>query len=203
MSTLPAGSVMSRTRRRSSGRVSAGYAPICSHCAERILQGTGLHREVYLRLDRPLQRLYRLQPAGDRQRRCPRLSDRRMHIRRQGLQYRRPPSPDPQTVPRDPVREDLRPERADANPTGQSDSEPLCLSQFFTPTITPTRTPTPTRTSTPTRTPQTRASPAPHRSTPRSMSTLSAATASPTTCLRSKWRASAGRVRTTSSARSG
>lgn len=39
------------------------------------------------------------------------------------------------------------------NPTGQSDSEPLCLSQFFTATITPTRTPTPTRTSTPTRTP--------------------------------------------------
>lgn len=39
------------------------------------------------------------------------------------------------------------------NPTGQSDSEPICLSQFFTPTITPTRTPTPTRTSTPTRTP--------------------------------------------------
>ncbi len=38
-------------------------------------------------------------------------------------------------------------------PTGASDSEPFCLSQFFTPTITPTRTPTPTRTSTPTRTP--------------------------------------------------
>ncbi len=39
------------------------------------------------------------------------------------------------------------------NPTGQSDSEPVCLSQFFTPTITPTRTPTATRTATPTRTP--------------------------------------------------
>jgi hypothetical protein len=39
------------------------------------------------------------------------------------------------------------------NPTGQSDSEPICLSQFFTPTITPTRTPTPSRTPTPTRTP--------------------------------------------------
>jgi hypothetical protein len=39
------------------------------------------------------------------------------------------------------------------NPTGQSDSEPICLSQFFTPTVTPTRTPTPTRTATPTRTP--------------------------------------------------
>ena len=38
-------------------------------------------------------------------------------------------------------------------PAGTSDSEPFCLSQFFTPTITPTRTPTPTRTSTPTRTP--------------------------------------------------
>jgi murein DD-endopeptidase MepM/ murein hydrolase activator NlpD len=39
------------------------------------------------------------------------------------------------------------------NPTGLSDSEPLCLSQFFTPTRTPTRTLTPTRTATPTRTP--------------------------------------------------
>jgi hypothetical protein len=39
------------------------------------------------------------------------------------------------------------------NPSGQSDSEPICLSQFFTPTITPTRTPTPSRTPTATRTP--------------------------------------------------
>ncbi|HJR80119.1 MAG TPA: hypothetical protein VJ821_08605, partial [Anaerolineales bacterium] len=50
------------------------------------------------------------------------------------------------------------------NPTGLSDSEPLCLSEFFTPsptstltltpTRTPTRTPTPTRTLRPTATPQ-------------------------------------------------
>jgi hypothetical protein len=39
------------------------------------------------------------------------------------------------------------------NPEGQSDSEPLCLSQFFTATITPTRTSTPSRTPTVTRTP--------------------------------------------------
>lgn len=38
-------------------------------------------------------------------------------------------------------------------PDGSSDSEPFCLSQFFTPSPTPTRTLTPTRTSTPTRTP--------------------------------------------------
>jgi hypothetical protein len=38
-------------------------------------------------------------------------------------------------------------------PTGQSDSEPVCLSQFFSPTPSPTRTLTPTRTATPTRTP--------------------------------------------------
>lgn len=39
------------------------------------------------------------------------------------------------------------------NPTGQSDSEPLCLSQFFTRTPTSTPTSTLTRTPTPTRTP--------------------------------------------------
>jgi murein DD-endopeptidase MepM/ murein hydrolase activator NlpD len=39
------------------------------------------------------------------------------------------------------------------NPSGLSDSEPICLSQFLTLTPTPTRTLTPTRTSTPTRTP--------------------------------------------------
>lgn len=47
------------------------------------------------------------------------------------------------------------------NPTGFSDSEPLCLSQFFTPTRTPTRTPTPTRTFTPTRTPTQTRQPSP------------------------------------------
>jgi hypothetical protein len=36
---------------------------------------------------------------------------------------------------------------------GSSDSEPVCLSEYKTPTPTPTRTLTPTRTSTPTRTP--------------------------------------------------
>jgi murein DD-endopeptidase MepM/ murein hydrolase activator NlpD len=39
------------------------------------------------------------------------------------------------------------------SPTGTSDSEPICLSEYKTPTPTPTRTATPTRTSTPTRTP--------------------------------------------------
>jgi hypothetical protein len=39
------------------------------------------------------------------------------------------------------------------SPTGASDSEPICLSEYKTPTPTPTRTATPTRTSTPTRTP--------------------------------------------------
>jgi hypothetical protein len=38
-------------------------------------------------------------------------------------------------------------------PDGSSNSEPFCLSQFFTPSATPTHTLTPTRTSTPTRTP--------------------------------------------------
>jgi murein DD-endopeptidase MepM/ murein hydrolase activator NlpD len=47
------------------------------------------------------------------------------------------------------------------NPSGQSDSEPICLSQFFTPTITPTRTLTPTRTATPTRTPTQTRQPSP------------------------------------------
>src|SRR5512132_3424381 len=47
------------------------------------------------------------------------------------------------------------------DPTGQSDSEPLCLSQFFSPTPSPTRTPTPTRTSTPTRTPTNTRQPSP------------------------------------------
>ena len=47
------------------------------------------------------------------------------------------------------------------NPAGESDSEPICLSQFFTPTITPSRTPTPTRTATPTRTPTNTPRPSP------------------------------------------
>lgn len=47
------------------------------------------------------------------------------------------------------------------NPTGQSDSEPLCLSQTFSPTPSPTRTPTPTRTFTPTRTPTNTRQPSP------------------------------------------
>ena len=47
------------------------------------------------------------------------------------------------------------------NPTGQSDSEPTCLSQFFSPTPSPTRTLTPTRTSTPTRTPTSTRQPSP------------------------------------------
>jgi len=38
------------------------------------------------------------------------------------------------------------------NPTDNSDSEPICLSEYKTPTPTPTRTATPTRTPTPTRT---------------------------------------------------
>jgi hypothetical protein len=52
-------------------------------------------------------------------------------------------------------------------PTGQSDSEPICLSQVITPTTTPTRTPTATatpsrtRTSTPTRTPTQTRQPSP------------------------------------------
>jgi len=46
-------------------------------------------------------------------------------------------------------------------PNGLSDSEPFCLSQFFTPSVTPTRTPTPTRTSTPTRTPTQTRQPSP------------------------------------------
>ena len=47
------------------------------------------------------------------------------------------------------------------SPTGSSDSEPICLSQFKTPTPTPTRTATPTRTSTPTRTPTNTRQPSP------------------------------------------
>jgi len=47
------------------------------------------------------------------------------------------------------------------SPTGQSDSEPICLSQVITPTTPPTRTPTPTRTSTPTRTPTQTRQPSP------------------------------------------
>lgn len=39
------------------------------------------------------------------------------------------------------------------NPAGQIDSEPICLSRFFTPSVTPSRTATASRTSTPTRTP--------------------------------------------------
>ena len=52
------------------------------------------------------------------------------------------------------------------NPDGQSDSEPLCLSEFFTPSLTATRTSTPTRTPTRTPTPTSRGARLPHRSIP-------------------------------------
>jgi len=47
------------------------------------------------------------------------------------------------------------------SPAGTSDSEPICLSDYKTPTPTPTRTATPTRTSTPTRTPTNTRRPSP------------------------------------------